>query len=199
MRTPEGNGDPVTAFRAPFESMENTEMLLVPPLATKRKLPPASVVTYEGPVPGATDTGKPLNGASAPELSMEKAETSFEARFAVYRNFPPGCTRTLTGVVPVGTAEPTAVSCPEAAILKAATVFATGSVTNRNLPLESMAIADGLPPIARVNAGGDARVPVESKVYVDTTPAPALVTNSIFPVVASALGPAAVGRGQGAG
>ena len=66
-----------------------------------------------------------------------------------------------------------------------------------------MAIADGFKPTAVVNAAGVVRTPVvESKVYVDTEPGPAVdvATNSILPLVASAVGDAgAIDRGQGTG
>lgn len=97
-------------------------------------------------------------------------------------------------MVPVGTGEPTAVSCPELAILKAATVFATGSVTNRNVPLESMAIAD--PATVVVTTFVPSKSPLELNGYADTKPAPELITNRVVPVIASAVGPAAVDSGQ---
>lgn len=81
--TGETKGEPVTGFSAPLLSMENTEMLLVSRLATNKKLPEVSVATYEGLVPGKTETGELLNAASAPELSKENAETLFEPWLAV--------------------------------------------------------------------------------------------------------------------
>src|SRR5271169_6809562 len=211
--TGDAKGEPVTCFSAPLLSMENTEMLLVSRLATNSKVPEVSIATYEGLVPGKTENGEPLNAVSVPELSKENAETSFEPWLAVKRKFPVGCTRTLTGVIPVASCAPTAESWPVLPMLNAATVLVTESATNRNLPVESMAIATGLVPAAIVDAGGFCKHPgpvgqrattgvedpAELNMYVAIEPVPASVmaTNSMLPVVASALGAPAVGSGQG--
>jgi hypothetical protein len=79
---PIGKGEPATGVREPLpESMEKTEILLVPEFATYKKPPAESIVRSVGPVPPAVGV-RGVTSVKDPSLAIVKSETSFSPEFA---------------------------------------------------------------------------------------------------------------------
>jgi len=89
-RDPAGNGEPVTAANAPvLASIEYTDTLLEPLLATNRNFPFESIAKEEGFEPAAA---RDEASVKAPLVeSIVKREMSPPPSLATYTNFFDGC------------------------------------------------------------------------------------------------------------
>src|SRR5689334_13530274 len=164
-----------TAVKSPvLELMLNT-WVPVPASATKRNLPPGSVVPRTGvPASGVVEAA----GVRTPVVVLTAyTETSLELPFSTYTKEPPGVATTQAGPVPVGKGLPeTLLSAPVERLTIKEYKPPLAVTANRRVPAEF--VATEMMPVA--TESGDPltalSAPEDPTVYSEMLPAPLLAT-----------------------